>query len=243
MYTLIICASDSETKFSACGSCLLPLEAGYVHSNKAGEGKDVAESDTDYLHLQGLVIDNISKFVIMEASEPAGSTNTPTTIGKLGTHFMDSQIRIGVKRVCWVLTAGKDWYGTPVTDDLRHLADFHAALKSVLPTIETTDIFGQYTLPPAHSDDADRFHQSAANACKGRKLFFTDGGKLGLGPMAMQQGDVLCVLFGGSVPYVLRIEGDFYRLVGECYVHDLMNGEAVAAMEEGRLEKMWFKLR
>lgn len=237
VHTLIICTSDSETKFNACGSCLLPPNAGYVHSTHA------TKSGTGYLNLQGLVVDRISGFLLIEAPLSAGSTNILTIIGHLGAEFMKSQIREDAKRVCWALTAGKDWYGTPVTSETRQLADFKAALYSVLSATETDNAFNQYPLPPAYNKDADRFHQSAANACKGRKLFFTDSGNLGLGPMAMQEEDILCILFGGRVPYVLRAEGEFYRLVGECYVYDMMNGEAIASMEEGKLENRWFKLR
>lgn len=205
--------------------------------------EDTTQSGTGYLNLQGVVVGRISRSLLIEAPLPAESTNILTIIGHLGAEFMKSQIREDAKRVCWVLTAGKDWYGTPVTSETRQLADFKAALYSVLSATEIGNGFNRYPIPPAYNEDADRFHQSAANACKGRKLFFTESGNLGLGPMAIQEGDILCVLFGGSVPYVLRAEGEFYRLVGECYVHDLMNGEAIASMEKGELEKRWFKVR
>lgn len=48
-------------------------------------------------------------------------------------------------------------------------------------------------------------------------------------------GDSICV-FGGSVPFVLRDvclsrpQKRHFRLLGECYVHGIMNGEALAEM-------------
>ncbi|KAK4042237.1 heterokaryon incompatibility protein-domain-containing protein [Parachaetomium inaequale] len=69
------------------------------------------------------------------------------------------------------------------------------------------------------------------------EVFLMDGGedgegKEGLGPAAAREGDVVAVLFGGVVPFVLRpCEGPegkrFWRLVGECFVPGLMQGEAV----------------
>jgi hypothetical protein len=59
---------------------------------------------------------------------------------------------------------------------------------------------------------------------------------IGLFPSGIQPGDIVCVFFGASVPYVLRTVGGestdgFYRvihqLVGPCYVHGIMDGEAL----------------
>jgi hypothetical protein len=51
---------------------------------------------------------------------------------------------------------------------------------------------------------------------------------IGLAPMAAQVGDILVVLNGCSVPVVFRpgIDGRF-QFVGECYIHGMMDGEAV----------------
>ena len=62
-----------------------------------------------------------------------------------------------------------------------------------------------------------------------RSLFVGEHGLLGLGPEAMQPGDIIVVLLGGPTPYVLRPLDNTrsrYTLIGECYVYDHMNGEA-----------------
>jgi hypothetical protein len=43
----------------------------------------------------------------------------------------------------------------------------------------------------------------------------------------METNDLICVLYGGDVPYVLRPNGDRFYFVGDCYVHGLMDGEGV----------------
>jgi hypothetical protein len=56
-------------------------------------------------------------------------------------------------------------------------------------------------------------------------MFTTKGTYLGLGPKDAQKGDLLALLQGGQMPNVLRRKGEFYELVGDCYVHGVMKGE------------------
>ncbi|MCJ1439952.1 MAG: hypothetical protein MMC23_000433 [Stictis urceolatum] len=58
-----------------------------------------------------------------------------------------------------------------------------------------------------------------------RRLFMC-GSRVGLGPQALQKGDVVCLLFGASVPYAVRElqDGDF-KLVGDVYIDGIMYGE------------------
>ncbi|KAJ4352232.1 uncharacterized protein N0V89_007579 [Didymosphaeria variabile] len=61
-----------------------------------------------------------------------------------------------------------------------------------------------------------------------RRLFNTTGGYLGLGPRDVQKGDSICVLHGSPFPMVLRQLGESWEIVGEAYIHGLMDGEAEA---------------
>lgn len=64
--------------------------------------------------------------------------------------------------------------------------------------------------------------------CKGRVYGTTDAGYMGMFPAACRVDDLIVVLATGEVPYVLRpIEGDRFTFVGECYVHGIMDGEAM----------------
>lgn len=55
----------------------------------------------------------------------------------------------------------------------------------------------------------------------------------GLAPKEAEEGDLVCILFGCTVPVILRpIEGlGLYKLVGESYVHGVMDGEAMISSE------------
>ena len=66
---------------------------------------------------------------------------------------------------------------------------------------------------------------------RGRHLFTTKYGRIGLGPKSLREDDVVVVLFGGKWPFVLREQEDHYIIIGHSYVHGIMHGEAVRDME------------
>ena len=67
---------------------------------------------------------------------------------------------------------------------------------------------------------------------------WTHNGFLGLGPPQAQRGDLIYIILGAYTPFLLRQktagEGQrrLYELVGECYMHGLMNGEGLDMGEE-----------
>ncbi|KAL5329566.1 hypothetical protein ACEPPN_003080 [Leptodophora sp. 'Broadleaf-Isolate-01'] len=62
-----------------------------------------------------------------------------------------------------------------------------------------------------------------------RRFSVTHFGRLACVPKGSRVGDVICILFGGEVPYVLRpAGGEFYTVVGECYVDEIMHGESLS---------------
>lgn len=62
-----------------------------------------------------------------------------------------------------------------------------------------------------------------------RRFSVTRNGRLACVPKGSREGDAICILFGGEVPYVLRPAGaGFYTIVGECYVNNIMHGEGLS---------------
>ncbi|KAL2126231.1 hypothetical protein VTI74DRAFT_1378 [Chaetomium olivicolor] len=76
-----------------------------------------------------------------------------------------------------------------------------------------------------------------ASATLQRRLFFTSKGYIGLGPPNTTEGDRVCVFTGGSMPFLVRDAGDrevrcvglraCHQLIGDCYVHGVMDGEVM----------------
>jgi hypothetical protein len=83
------------------------------------------------------------------------------------------------------------------------------------------------------------FNDWVDKASIGSRIFRTKQNYIGTGPRHAQPGDLVCVLYGGQTPFVLRrdAEGKF-RFIGDCYVHGIMEGEAL----DLGLEEMEFVL-
>jgi hypothetical protein len=61
-----------------------------------------------------------------------------------------------------------------------------------------------------------------------RRPYISKQGYVGLGPISMLPGDVICIFLGAQLPYILRrTETDLYKLIGEGYVHGIMDGEYI----------------
>jgi WD repeat-containing protein 55 len=68
------------------------------------------------------------------------------------------------------------------------------------------------------------------------RLFSTQTGGFGMGPVGCQRGDVVVIFHGASTPFLLRPVvssglAQHYELVGSCYVHGMMDGEGLALRE------------
>jgi hypothetical protein len=74
-----------------------------------------------------------------------------------------------------------------------------------------------------------RMQSSIVLATDRRRFIRTEKGYMGLAPAAAAMRDKICVLFGGQVLCVLRQnnDGKTHEFMGECYVHGLMDGQAM----------------
>ncbi|MCJ1378393.1 hypothetical protein MMC17_001491 [Xylographa soralifera] len=58
-----------------------------------------------------------------------------------------------------------------------------------------------------------------------QRFFVTANGRIGIGPHDLQKDDVVVIILGADMPFVLRARGDIYQLIGCSYVHGAMNGQ------------------
>jgi hypothetical protein len=81
--------------------------------------------------------------------------------------------------------------------------------------------------------DAVNFKEAFITASAGRRFCKTHENRFGLVPPRAITGDLICILYGADVPFVLRAvkthqdDQPKYRLVGESYIHSLMDGEGL----------------
>ena len=89
----------------------------------------------------------------------------------------------------------------------------------------------------AINDNPEHIYDVIVPVIRDHRLFVTERGFMGIAPRTACIGDSVFVLKGGPLPFILRpgtpAEGDCshppeycFELVGSCYVHGIMDGEA-----------------
>lgn len=202
----------------------------------------------EFLHVEGIQFDAITK-VEQTMIEPENLNELQATLvnvlSRLFTGASSHPTGESLEKVaCFTLTAGKDGYGMMVKDVRQHLANFDAFWAN--RACVTNHHLPRW--PSGISSDAGCFLLAARFACVGRRLFHTSRGYVGMGPALLQTGDIVCVLSGGAMPFILRQDRRSrpskrrFQLIGEAYVHGIMHGEAAGQCINGRLPNVAFNI-
>jgi hypothetical protein len=97
----------------------------------------------------------------------------------------------------------------------------------ISPTPSSLDHHRDQTEAEEQEQDSylTRFHDTVRK--KSRKLMVTGKGYVGMAPCRARLGDVVAIVFGCSIPLVLRRSGvrEAWTVVGEAYVDGVMQGE------------------
>ena len=75
------------------------------------------------------------------------------------------------------------------------------------------------------------------------RCFHTERGYIGLGPLATEAGDLVCVLEGHKAPVILHRRSSHHIFVGDCDVVGIMNGEVLEAVKRGEAEITEIEIR
>ncbi|OTA96500.1 hypothetical protein M434DRAFT_27637 [Hypoxylon sp. CO27-5] len=84
--------------------------------------------------------------------------------------------------------------------------------------------------------------------CHSKCFFSTHEGSVGLCPYSARPGDLIVILYGGDVTYILRSrtqhggesdEPKRYEFVGECFTQGYMNGEGIREQGRGMLTEVF----
>jgi hypothetical protein len=133
--------------------------------------------------------------------------------------------------------------------------DFHRATERLGPfkanfsayLVKLLEIEGQQVpkslLMAAETGDWTQWEWLPRDTCWNRVLFTSSKGYMGLGPKISKPGDLVCVLGGGIIPILLRPANGYFQVVGECYIHGIMEGEAVQLWKDGKLKGEVFEIR
>ncbi|KAJ9412711.1 heterokaryon incompatibility protein-domain-containing protein [Fusarium oxysporum] len=117
----------------------------------------------------------------------------------------------------------------------RPTSDVRGAYKSLVAECE---LFEQRKLAGSVSElqgqtetilDTDGSHyQCSTETMSGKRPFLTKKGHLGMGPPMMMSGDVVVILMGSRIPFVLRPgEHGNFAFTGDAYCDGVMDGELI----------------
>jgi hypothetical protein len=142
-------------------------------------------------------------------------------IQRLAPPGLDLNSDHGIDIYCRTLHCDQfsDYFDPPFASYLK-FEECHAVLRSLL------DMDRQSSLAVRRR----KCLSSAFMHMRDRTFFWTEDGRTGLGPGLARATDEIVVLPGCPVPMILRPSHNGnggYRVVGECFIHDLMNGEAL----------------
>ena len=138
-----------------------------------------------------------------------------------------------------------NWRDTQQFQDNRDHA-FGLFLSGVL-----LDQLERSTLASAHGEAEDSINQSMLALEQLRLFTEVFASRLPVGyceghiiftSHSVEEGDDICILFGCNYPMILRPKGNVHRVVGECYIYDLKEGEALSWLDEGKCRREQFTL-
>lgn len=186
----------------------------------------------------GYTVDIISK-VIQDTTEPSlacGGTrefdgfSAPDQLFKLLQSLTTTIGQSPYSQTCGVKEALWRTVIANVTDrDVEATADYEKQFLTYLDvgrrmSLQTGPV--PIALDPESAALFYQFAKAVAVISSGRSFAVTSTGFFGVVPILAQPGDLICVLHGGCVPYVLRKDEDAkYTLIGDSYVHGVMKGE------------------
>lgn len=132
------------------------------------------------------------------------------------------------KQAFWRTLLGGNW-----TDNCRlrqhHENDFNSYwefMQQFDPELESDSTWDGYDLVRVTSIET-----KVIDIARERRFCMSESGRTGWIPKAGKEGDIISVLYGCFVPVLLRPKGNAYEVIGTCYIHGIMDGEAVAAAQ------------
>jgi hypothetical protein len=152
-----------------------------------------------------------------------------------------------------------------------------AFMQSITRGLTSGSLNTTKLIEEGRSTTVAEFFRRVQSVIWNRSLMKTKSGRLGMVSKRARKGDVVCILYGCSVPVLLRrqlkseamkakekqrVKGEmaerkeagtntlvhrderyWYELIGECYVHEMMDGQAIKYKDEKSRKSHVFELR
>ena len=200
--------------------------------------------------------------VVSSVEEPAHNGVIPSTWMEAATHMADtredSEWTVDgttawnyITDIYWrtlVADRGGDgnpppgWYHRACEESYRRCQ----SEASEFGDLDTSNLI-EWPLDNGNSSTMTAFLRRVQAVTWNRRLICTEGNSLGLAPPETREDDIVCVIFGCSVPVILRENGDdTAEFIGECYINSIeavMDGQAAELALAGKYPIVNFKLK
>ncbi|KAK4233654.1 HET-domain-containing protein [Achaetomium macrosporum] len=190
----------------------------------------IADNDqNDAVTVEGFRFDTISRVIpiksMLTRGEGSRMTVTEAVLYKLAEDAISTAAYPHTGEPAWMayfrtLTADRNPLSPRISEGYRSeyfscFSEFDLQHPSHIPS----------NLPDSFWEEISKTVQDIV---EDKDLFVTGNGYIGLGHETCAVDDVVCVFSGGEVPYIVRAAGEHsYTFLGECYVHGIMDGEAM----------------
>jgi hypothetical protein len=203
-------------------------------------------ADPDVLTLDGYEVDEVATTILVPGNYFADSENLLADIRTLQSPA-GSGTSISLERLFLTLLVdehegNRNVIDIPVIqsllDNLNSAAGLSTAADGNQSSVRSWSEITMH-LPP---EELDIIMSDLRGNARGRQLFTTTHGRIGIGPNCTKEHDEIVVLFGGPWPFVIRKQESHHILIGHSFVHGIMDGEFVREMEAEGIPARTFEI-
>ena len=193
------------------------------------------------LHVRGVILGEVHSInpsvhdvLFNEVKTPGGASKFMHCLGtlfELAREGEGASVLEHVKQIAftcaWVRASER-----PSTEQAENIvADFAAFMLTLKDYwIESSDTLESCLMDIREHGDAQRYLDDMQFASSERHLVRVSTRRYGMAPLYTKPGDVICIIFGCDVPLVLRLKGndqagksgEFWEIIGDIYVHGVM---------------------
>jgi hypothetical protein len=108
------------------------------------------------------------------------------------------------------------------------------------PPVTSNEANGEWWL----GDDKRRFISIASSRTFDKTVILCDDMSVGLAPRHIRVEDEIWIFLGAATPFIVRrMDGGVNTIIGNCFVHGIMKGEAMGGLNDGRYRLTQLSLR
>lgn len=198
---------------------------GLCHDSVVAYGKD--STDWTVISLSGVVVDKVVKVAsVVDLTVTEDFDSLAAEVIHCRRLAMRS---VSEREFALAMTAGCDSNGEPVTDFDAFTSNYYVfraecieAIGEQNPEVPDNDTYNGESTPCADEEASELYYIAMLQGISNRRLFTTPSGFIGTGPPSINENDLICILLGGTTPFALREDSQFWNLIGTAYVQGIM---------------------